>query len=117
MVARMPRCTIAGLFCAATFLGMVTIAMVVDYGITAARIAAYDAACLSLPIGAPKADLIRALGDPPNIVVNHKSSADTIPFFYTYHIERRFSRPIRWEVGIDINGTVVSKHRSDGYGC
>lgn len=48
------------------------------------------------------------------------TKADESPFgisrFYVYQVDRLFSPPLRWTIGVDADGMVVSRHR-DANGC
>jgi hypothetical protein len=86
--------------------------------IDAARVAPYDAGYRQLEMGMPTNDVERLMGQPNDVAIATKDSSRAfgIDTFYVYRVERRYRHPVKWHIGIDANGRIVSLHRDDD-GC
>jgi hypothetical protein len=82
---------------------------------TRCQIARRDARFEQVDIGQRLADVLGVMGEPDSFVVAEKAASREygIDRFCIYRIER-IGPPIKWEIGISANGTVVSKHHD---GC
>jgi hypothetical protein len=79
------------------------------------QVAAYDDAYRRVAVGRAADEAVVLLGAPHAVDIP-QSQLFRIVRFYKYRIDRPLRAPVRWTLGIDANGAVVSKHR-DANGC